>query len=63
MSQPPELVEPEEARARPPAHGYQGDRGAPPAAPPGPAGASLAVSREAGARGGTIARRVARLLG
>lgn len=46
-----------------PQHGFQGDR-TPPATRPGlPAGLAVAVSREAGGRGGTIARRVGRKLG
>jgi cytidylate kinase len=46
-----------------PRHGFQGDRG--PAPPPAafPAGLTVAVSREAGSRGGSIGRRVARKLG
>jgi cytidylate kinase len=44
------------------AQGLHGDRGAP-GPPPGPVGLSVAVSRESGARGGTIARRAARKLG
>src|SRR5262245_41917179 len=64
MSQPPELIEQEPERVgTPPAHGYQGDRGALPVRRPAPAALSVAVSREAGARGGTIGRRVARKLG
>src|SRR5678809_8264 len=43
-----------------PLHGHRGDRRARPAAP---AGVALAISREAGARGGTIARRVGKRLG
>src|SRR6266403_2001594 len=48
----------------PPRHGYQGDRGGA-AEPAGevPAGLTVAVSREAGARGGSIGRRVGRKLG
>ncbi|HZV03852.1 MAG TPA: cytidylate kinase-like family protein [Gemmataceae bacterium] len=46
-----------------PRHGFQGDRGAPPAPRSGPSALTIAVSREAGARGGTIARRVGRKLG
>jgi cytidylate kinase len=46
-----------------PRHGYQGDRAPAPAAPEIPAGLSVAISREAGARGGSIGRRVARKLG
>jgi cytidylate kinase len=47
----------------PPRHGFQGDRGAPETARPGPTEVTVALSREAGARGGTIARRVGRKLG
>jgi cytidylate kinase len=46
-----------------PRHGFQGDRGAPPPPRTGPSALTLAFSREAGARGGTIARRVGRKLG
>src|SRR5262245_53572541 len=46
-----------------PQHGFQGDRAAPPPPAALPAGLAVAVSREAGARGGTIARRIARKLG
>jgi cytidylate kinase len=46
-----------------PLHGFQGDRGPRPAAPNVPASVTIAVSREAGARGGTIGRRVAKKLG
>ena len=46
-----------------PRHGFQGDRGAPPAPRSGPAALTITVSRESGARGGTIARRVGRKLG
>jgi cytidylate kinase len=46
-----------------PQHGFRGDRGAPPPVVTLPAGLAVAVSREAGARGGTIARRIARKLG
>ncbi|MGL4420738.1 MAG: cytidylate kinase family protein, partial [Gemmataceae bacterium] len=41
-----------------PMHGYRGDDDLPPA--PRPQGPIVAISREAGARGGSIARRVAR---
>src|SRR5262249_23177078 len=47
-----------------PRHGYQGDRA--PAAQPAPfapRSLTIALSREAGARGGTISRRVGRKLG
>jgi hypothetical protein len=46
-----------------PRHGFQGDRGAAAPASTLPAGLSVAVSRESGARGGTIGRRVGRKLG
>jgi hypothetical protein len=46
-----------------PRHGFQGDRAPPPAAPALPAGLTVAISREAGARGGSIGRRVSRKLG
>jgi hypothetical protein len=46
-----------------PQHGFQGDR-APPAAPPaGPTALCIAISREAGSRGGSIARRAGAKLG
>ncbi|HEY1860397.1 MAG TPA: cytidylate kinase-like family protein [Gemmataceae bacterium] len=43
-----------------PRHGFRGE---PPQAAPIPAGLTVAVSREAGARGGSLGRRVARMLG
>jgi cytidylate kinase len=46
-----------------PRHGFQGDRGAVPAARTVPAALTIALSREAGARGGSIGRRVGRKLG
>jgi hypothetical protein len=46
-----------------PQHGFQGNRTPPPARQGLPAGLAVAVSREAGGRGGTIARRVGRKLG
>jgi hypothetical protein len=46
-----------------PLHGYQGNRGARPASPRVPASLTIAVSREAGARGGSIARRAGEKLG
>jgi cytidylate kinase len=52
----------DEARESP-RHGFQGDRGAPPPPRTGPSALTIALSREAGARGGTIARRVGRKLG
>jgi cytidylate kinase len=65
MSQPPELLEVgmvpgEEA---PPRHGFQGDRGAAPVRRSAPLGLSIAVSRESGARGGTIGRLAGKRLG
>jgi cytidylate kinase len=53
---------PEEARDSP-RHGFRGEAG--PSPPPAefPAGLTVAVSREAGSRGGTIGRRAARTLG
>src|SRR5262245_26605221 len=46
----------------PPVHGYRGE--APTPKPiTGPRGLSVAISREAGARGGSIARKVGELLG
>src|SRR5262245_41561377 len=44
-----------------PRHGFQGDR-LPAALSVRPAGLTIAISREAGSRGGTIARRAARKL-
>ncbi len=46
-----------------PRHGFQGNRGATITTPTIPAGFTIAVSREAGARGSTIGRRVGRKLG
>src|SRR5262245_21143113 len=46
-----------------PRHGFQGDRAPAPPAPPFPAALTVAVSREAGSRGGSIARRTGRKLG
>jgi cytidylate kinase len=56
---PAQLLEPGET----PRHGFQGNRGTPPRAAAVPLSLTIAVSREAGARGGTIARRIARKLG
>jgi cytidylate kinase len=54
---------PSEESRESPRHGFQGDRA--PAPPPAefPAALTIAVSREAGSRGGSIGRRVARKLG
>jgi cytidylate kinase len=46
-----------------PHHGNQGDRAPPPAPPPVPVSLTIAISRETGSRGGTIAHRAARKLG
>jgi cytidylate kinase len=45
-----------------PRHGFQGDRAPPPPPAEYPAGLTVAVSREAGSRGGSIGRRAARKL-
>ena len=66
MHQPPHHHHPSfggEEVGESPRHGFQGDRGAPPAPRSGPAALCIALSREAGARGSTIARRVGRKLG
>jgi cytidylate kinase len=54
---------PPDAPAQSPQHGFQGDRGRGGSYPSLPLGLTIAVSREAGARGGTLARRVGRKLG
>jgi cytidylate kinase len=46
-----------------PRHGFQGNRGASPSRPRVPLSLTIAVSREAGARGSSIARRVGERLG
>ena len=46
-----------------PRHGFQGDRAPAPPPPSVPASLTIAVSREAGSRGGTIARRAGKKLG
>ncbi len=65
MSQPSDLAEMEidAGEGAPPAHGYQGDRGLAPPRRAAPRGLSIALSREAGARGGTIARLAGQRLG
>jgi cytidylate kinase len=45
-----------------PVHGYRGETPTPPP-PSRPHGLAVAISREAGARGGTVARKVGELLG
>jgi hypothetical protein len=52
-----------EALPESPLHGFQGDRRACPGSPRVPASLTVAVSREAGARGGSIARRAGEKLG
>jgi cytidylate kinase len=56
---PPEPMETIEA----PRHGFQGNRGPAPAIAAIPASLTVALSREAGSRGATIAQRVGRKLG
>src|SRR5512136_357187 len=63
MHPPPEPDMPGDDLPESPLHGFQGDRGAVPAPRTGAAALTIAVSRESGARGGTIARRVGRKLG
>jgi hypothetical protein len=65
MSQPGDVAELEAdaGEGMPPAHGYQGDRGMTPSRKAAPLGLSIAVSREAGARGSTIARLTGQRLG
>jgi len=46
-----------------PRHGFQGDRGEDHAAPAVPSGLTIAISREAGSRGGSIAQRAGHKLG
>jgi cytidylate kinase len=58
-----EDLEPLEDSGASPHHGYQGDR-LPPGLPPSvPAFLTIAISREAGSRGGSIAQRVGAKLG
>src|SRR5262245_59326851 len=58
-----ERVESGAAPTGSPLHGFRGDRQPLRPGDPIPAGLTLAISREAGARGGTIGRRVGRKLG
>jgi cytidylate kinase len=58
---PPAMHEPAREEGDTPHHGFQGNREQPPQ-PPVPAALTIALAREAGARGGTIGRRVARKL-
>jgi Cytidylate kinase-like family len=54
---------PEGALAESPRHGFQGDRAPAPAKPLLPLSLTIAISRETGARGGSIGKRVGRKLG
>jgi cytidylate kinase len=55
--------QPESSIRETPKHGFQGDRAPRPSSPDVPASLTVAVSREAGSRGGTISRRLGRKLG
>ena len=59
---PGEAIAGEENAGESPRHGYQGDRASTAATPAFPAALTVAISREAGSRGGTIARRAGRKL-
>jgi cytidylate kinase len=59
----PDDLQPDDTPRETPRHGFQGDRAPAPPGPAVPAGLTVALSREAGARGGSIGRRVARKLG
>lgn len=61
-SLPPEDVESPVVQESP-RHGFQGDRGAGKSRPTVPAALTVAISREAGSRGGSIARRAGAKLG
>lgn len=65
MSQPSDLLEPGSIPGEdfPPRHGFQGDRGAARSRREAPLGLALTLSRESGARGGTIGRLVGKRLG
>jgi cytidylate kinase len=56
-------VGPSEDLNESPRHGFQGDRAPPPPPSDIPGGLTVALSREVGARGSSIARRAARKLG
>jgi hypothetical protein len=53
----------ESAQSSAPRHGFQGDRALPPKAPLIPASLTIAVSREAGSRGSSIASRAGARMG
>jgi hypothetical protein len=64
MSQPADLdAFTDSSTSGAPRHGFQGDRGKPPAVRRAPLALTIAVSRESGARGAGIARRVGVRLG
>ena len=63
MSQPADLDAFVDSSPGAPRHGFQGDRGKVPDVRHAPLGLSIALSREAGSRGASIARRVGRQLG
>jgi len=58
-----EELDPVEEFGTSPRHGYQGDRQAKETAPAMPTSLTIAISREAGSRGGSIAQRVGTKLG
>ncbi len=58
-----ELEDPERAVPESPRHGFQGDRGARTGASPVPRSLTVAISRESGSRGGSIASRAGVKLG
>jgi cytidylate kinase len=58
-----ELDLPLQGPSESPRHGFQGDRGAVPKTPAVPASLTIALSREAGSRGGSIAQRIGTKLG
>src|SRR5205809_7987864 len=58
----PDLSLPTEAAPESPRHGFQGNRAPLPETPLIPAALTIAISREAGSRGGSIARRAGRKL-
>jgi cytidylate kinase len=60
---PDDLIQEPDLTRNMPHHGFQGDRGPAPAPPARPVSLTVAISREAGSRGGSIARRAAAKLG
>jgi cytidylate kinase len=59
----PDDLFPEPDLTRMPHHGFRGERGPASSAAAGPASLTVTISREAGSRGGSIARRAAAKLG